>query len=101
MPIPLIAVALLIGIGLMILLLKKNMIKMVMGLGIVEGAVNLFLVALGYRENGVAPIFVNAPADSFVGGANAELQLGVAVINLIFDPAIPLQELRNGGFVPR
>ncbi len=64
MPIPLIAVALLIGIGLMILLLKKNMIKMVMGLGIVEGAVNLFLVALGYRENGVAPIFVNAPADA-------------------------------------
>ena len=64
MAIPLIAVALLIGIGLMILILKKNMIKMVMGLGILEGAVNLFLVALGYRENGIAPIFVNAPADA-------------------------------------
>jgi len=64
MPIPIIAVALIIGVGLAIILIKKNMIKMVMGLGIVEGGVNLFLVTLGYRENGIAPIFVNAPADS-------------------------------------
>lgn len=59
--IPLIAVAILIGIALAIILLKKNMIKMVMGVGILEGAVNLFLVSLGYRENGVAPIFTSAP----------------------------------------
>jgi multicomponent Na+:H+ antiporter subunit C len=58
---PFIAVALLIGISLAIILLKKNMIKMVMGLSILEGAVNLFLVALGYRENGIAPIFTSAP----------------------------------------
>jgi len=64
MPIPIIAVALIIGIGLAILLLKKNMIKMVMGLGILEGGVNLFLVTLGYRENGIAPIFVSAPAET-------------------------------------
>ncbi|HJJ48567.1 MAG TPA: cation:proton antiporter subunit C [Methanocorpusculum sp.] len=66
MAIPLIAVALLVGIGLAILLLKKNMIKMVMGLGIVEGAVNLFLVSLGYREGGIAPIWVNAPSEAMV-----------------------------------
>ncbi|MDO5844983.1 MAG: sodium:proton antiporter [Methanocorpusculum sp.] len=59
--IPLIAVAILIGIAFAIILLKKNMIKMVMGVGILEGAVNLFLVTLGYRENGVAPIFTSAP----------------------------------------
>lgn len=58
---PFIAVALLIGIALATILLKKNMIKMVMGLAMLEGAVNLFLVSLGYRENGVAPIFTNAP----------------------------------------
>ena len=66
MVIPLIAIALLIGIAVAILLLKKNMIKMVMGLGILEGAVNLFLVTLGYRENGVAPIFVSAPDTAMV-----------------------------------
>lgn len=60
--IPLIAVALLVGVAFAIILLKKNMIKTVMGVGILEGAVNLFLVTLGYRENGIAPIFTNAPA---------------------------------------
>ncbi|MDR0439325.1 MAG: cation:proton antiporter subunit C [Methanocalculaceae archaeon] len=58
-----VAVALLIGISFAIILLKRNMIKMIMGLGILEGAVNLFLVSLGYRENGIAPIFTSAPAD--------------------------------------
>ena len=58
---PFIAVALLIGIALATILLKKNMIKMVMGLAMLEGAGNLFLVSLGYRENGIAPIFTNAP----------------------------------------
>ncbi|MDO5845331.1 MAG: sodium:proton antiporter [Methanocorpusculum sp.] len=62
--IPLIAVAVLIGIGLAAILLKKNMIKMAMGVSILEGAVNLFLVTLGYREGGIAPIFTSAPADS-------------------------------------
>ncbi len=58
---PFIAVALLMGIALATILLKKNMIKMVMGLAMLEGAVTLFLVSLGYRENGIAPIFTNAP----------------------------------------
>ncbi len=58
---PFVAVALLIGIALATILLKKNMIKMVMGLAMLEGAINLFLVTLGYRENGIAPIFTNAP----------------------------------------
>ncbi|HJK78393.1 sodium:proton antiporter [Methanocorpusculum vombati] len=60
---PFIAVALLIGIAFAMILLKRNMIKMIMGLGILEGAVNLFLVSLGYREDGIAPIFTSAPAD--------------------------------------
>ncbi|MDR3102095.1 MAG: sodium:proton antiporter [Methanocalculaceae archaeon] len=60
---PFVAVALLIGIAFAMILLKYNMIKMIMGLGILEGAVNLFLVALGYRESGIAPIFTNSPAN--------------------------------------
>ena len=66
MVIPLIAIALLIGIAFAILLIKRNMIKMVMGLGILEGAVNLFLVTLGYREGSIAPIFVSAPDTAMV-----------------------------------
>lgn len=58
---PLIAVAILIGISFAIILLKRNMIKIAMGIGILESAVNLFLVTLGYRSGGIAPIYTNAP----------------------------------------
>lgn len=43
-------------IGLYCALTKKNTVKIVVGLGIMEYAVNLFLVLLGYRRQGVAPI---------------------------------------------
>jgi multicomponent Na+:H+ antiporter subunit C len=32
-----------------------------MGVALFEAAVNLFLVTLGYRNGGIAPIFTNAP----------------------------------------
>ena len=50
----------LVMIGLYCALTKKNVIKIVIGLGIMEYAVNLFLPLLGYRKNGVAPIMDRA-----------------------------------------
>ena len=43
-------------VGLYGVLVKKNIIKIVLGLIIMEYAVNLFLILLGYRSGGVAPI---------------------------------------------
>jgi len=43
-------------VGIYGLLSKRNMIKMIMGLIIVENAVNLFFILVGYRRNGRAPI---------------------------------------------
>ena len=53
-------------IGLVTVLLKKNIIKILLGINILESAVNLFIVALGYREGGVAPIFTLAPSELMV-----------------------------------
>ncbi|HIJ07274.1 MAG: NADH-ubiquinone oxidoreductase, chain 4L [Methanomicrobiales archaeon 53_19] len=64
--IPYLAVVLIAGIGIATILLKKNLIKMIMGLAIIEGAANLFLVTLGYREGGIAPIFTNNPGGEMV-----------------------------------
>jgi len=47
---------LLFMIGLYCAVVKKNMVKIVVGILIMEYAVNLFLVMLGYRQGGVAPI---------------------------------------------
>ena len=58
---PFIVAALLVILGIVTMLIKRNLIKMIMGLALVEAGVNLLLVSLGYREGGIAPIFTNAP----------------------------------------
>ena len=47
---------LLFMIGLYCAVVKKNMVKIVIGIMIMEYAVNLFLIMLGYRAGGAAPI---------------------------------------------
>ncbi|MCD5391074.1 sodium:proton antiporter [candidate division NPL-UPA2 bacterium] len=47
---------LLFVVGLYGVVTKKNVIKIVISLVIMGYAVNLFLIMLGYREKGVAPI---------------------------------------------
>lgn len=43
-------------IGLYCVLRKRNLIKIIIGLGIIEYAVNLFFCLIGYRTEGRAPI---------------------------------------------
>jgi multicomponent Na+:H+ antiporter subunit C len=45
-------------VGLYGVLVKRNLIKIIISLVIMESAVNLFLVMLGYRKDGVAPIMM-------------------------------------------
>ncbi|HPT15855.1 MAG TPA: cation:proton antiporter subunit C [Kiritimatiellia bacterium] len=59
---PYFTVVVLTLLGLAAMIFKKNLIKILMGLSLMESAVNLFLVATGYRTGGVAPIFTNAPS---------------------------------------
>lgn len=43
-------------IGLYCAVVKKNIVKIVIGLAIMEASVNLFLILLGYKNDGTAPI---------------------------------------------
>jgi multicomponent Na+:H+ antiporter subunit C len=61
--IPFIAVVIMVIIGLFAVLFKRNLVKIVIGISIIESGVNLFLITLGYREGGVAPIFTSAPSE--------------------------------------
>ncbi|MBU1124533.1 MAG: sodium:proton antiporter [Candidatus Omnitrophica bacterium] len=47
---------LLFCIGLYGVLRKRNLVKMIVGLGIIEYSMNLFFVLLGYRVHGRAPL---------------------------------------------
>ncbi|MBU1049305.1 cation:proton antiporter subunit C [Candidatus Bipolaricaulota bacterium] len=58
---PFIVAALLVVLGLYTFLFKRNLIKLVIGITLIETGVNLFLVTLGYRTGGISPIYTFAP----------------------------------------
>ncbi|HOJ15812.1 MAG: sodium:proton antiporter [Caldisericia bacterium] len=53
-------------LGLYCVLTKKNLIKIIVGLVIMDNAVNLFFVLLGYRTNGTVPIITNDAEKSMI-----------------------------------
>jgi len=58
---PFVVCMILVGLGLWTLLPRRNLIKLAIGITLIESGVNLFLVTLGYVERGVAPIYTYAP----------------------------------------
>ncbi len=58
---------LLFMIGLYCAVVKKNMVKIVIGIMVMEYAVNLFLIMLGYRFGGIAPILSRSDIDGQTG----------------------------------
>ena len=58
---PFLVVGILMAIGMYTVTMKRNIIKLVIGVEIIESAVNLFLIALGYVEGAYAPIYTMAP----------------------------------------
>jgi len=75
---------LLILIGIYTILTKKNIIKIVIGLSIVDSGVNLLLISIGYIKNGTAPIFSSKglTPDQMVDPVPQALVLTAIVIGL-------------------
>ena len=44
--------------GLYCLVAKKNIVKKIIGITIIEYSINLFLILIGYRRGGIAPILL-------------------------------------------
>ena len=85
-------------IGLYAVLRKRNIIKIVIGLGIIEYAVNLFFVLIGYRLHGRAPILskdemVSVMVDPIPQAlVLTSIVIGLAVTALIVALAIRIYE---------
>jgi len=71
---------LLFMIGLYCAVVKKNMVKIVVGILIMEYAVNLFLIMLGFRADGIAPIIDRAQFDP------ETQQIAASFVNSSVDP---------------
>lgn len=52
--------------GLYCLVAKRNIVKKIIGIVIIEYSINLFLVLVGYRSGGVAPIVLKGMSRSEV-----------------------------------
>lgn len=94
--IPYLAVVGLILIGLYTVIFKRNLIKIVIGITLIESGVNLFLITLGYRGNSIAPIFTNAPKGKIMSLPVPQaltltsIVIGVAVLALMLSLIIHL-----------
>ena len=54
---------LLIAIGIYAMVARYNLMRVLLGLALVESGVNLFLVAIGFRPDAAAPIIVGGVTD--------------------------------------
>lgn len=71
---PYILCLILFCVGLLAVVTQRNLIKIIMGVAIIDYAVNAFLIMIGYRAGGMAPIleskipvatFINEAVDPF------------------------------------
>lgn len=88
--------------GLWAVLTRRNLIKIVMGLSLMESSTYLLLVSMAYRKGGTAPVLLDPPkgrsVDSLVGGPVADpvlqnfcltaIIIGVAVTGVFLAVAV-------------
>jgi len=86
-------------IGLYVVLVKPNLIKVIIGINLMDTGVNLFLVAVGHIRGGTAPIFSEATrqGERMVDPVPQALVLtaiviGVAVLALALSLAIRIHD---------
>lgn len=56
-----VAAATLFSLGLVCVLGRRNLVKVVMGLSLMESSTYLLLISLAYRRNGTAPVLAGRP----------------------------------------
>lgn len=67
-------------VGIFCVLRKRNLIKIIIGIGIIEYAVNLFFVLVGYRSQGRSPIFA---ADQQIKNMVDPLPQAVVTVSIV------------------
>ncbi|MGM0446188.1 MAG: sodium:proton antiporter [Bacillota bacterium] len=87
-------------IGLFGVLTRKNLIKIVISIGIMDTGVNLFLVSLGYINSGIAPIMTDTYSTNSLNFVDplpqalvlTAIVIGVAVLALGLSIVIKIYE---------
>ena len=77
----------LFSIGLYCVLRKRNIIKIIIGIGIMDYAVNLFFVLIGYRSQGRCPILAH---DEAVNNMVDPLPQAIVLTTIVIGLAVTL-----------
>ncbi len=77
----------LFSIGLYCVVRKRNLIKIIIGIGIMEYAVNLFFVLIGYRAEGRSPIFAR---DQVIANMVDPLPQSLVLTSIVIGLAVTL-----------
>jgi len=77
----------LFSVGLYCVLRKRNLIKIIVGIGIMEYAANLFFVLIGYRKEGRAPIYAT---DQVIKNMVDPLPQAVVLTSIVIGMALML-----------
>ena len=76
-------------IGLYGVLTQKNLIKIIIGLGIMEYAVNMLLIMVGYRKDGIVPILESRMSvDRFLATAVDPLPQAMVLTAIVINLAV-------------
>ena len=73
----------LLTLGLYAVVAKKNLVKIIVGVLIVDYAVNMFLVLIGYRRDGQAPIRAGESAQAFASSAVDPLPQAMVLTSIV------------------
>jgi len=73
----------LILLGLYTIVAKKNLVKIIIGVLIIEYAVNMLLVLVGWRRGGSAPIQAGESAQTFAAGAVDPLPQAMVLTSIV------------------
>lgn len=74
-------------VGLFCVLRKRNLIKIIIGVGIMEYAANLFLILVGYRMEGRSPIYAH---DQVIKNMVDPLPQAIALTSIIIGLSVML-----------
>lgn len=77
-----------IAAGLYAVALKDNLIKKLLGLGIMTNGIHVFLIALGYRAGGIAPIMQELDFQRFSAAAVDPLPQALVLTSIVINLSI-------------
>ena len=78
-------IAVLMGIGIYAVIAKDNMIKKVIGLGIMSHAVHVFIVNIGHKDGAIAPIMTMQNIASFPAFSVDPLPQALVLTSIVID----------------